>query len=68
MLNLTLVINCAATTALATAVFVMNDVALAAIALAYASGLLTSWASLYQVGVTTETPPSTSGHASSHVP
>ena len=68
MLNLTLGINCAATVALAASVVVMDGAALVAIALAYVSGLLTSLASRWQVGVAAEPPPSTSGHASSHVP
>jgi hypothetical protein len=54
MLNLTLVINCAATVALAASVVFMKDASLVAIALAYAAGLLTSWASRYQVGVTAD--------------
>ncbi len=68
MLNLTLVINCAATVSLAAAVVIMADATLVSIALAYASGLLTSWASRYQVGVTTKTPPLTSGHDAPDVP
>ena len=54
MLNLTLVINCAATVALAASVVFMEEASLVAIALAYAAGLLTSWASRYQVGVTAD--------------
>jgi hypothetical protein len=54
MLNLTLVINCAATVALAASVVFMKDAELAAIALAYTSGLLTSLASRYQVGVASD--------------
>lgn len=54
MLNLTLVINCAATLALAAAVVIMEDASLVAIALAYTAGLLTAWASRYQVGVTAD--------------
>jgi len=68
MLNLTLVINCTATVALAASVVAMEDAALVAIALAYVSGLLTSLASRWQVGVAAEPPLSTSGHASPHVP
>jgi len=51
MLNLTLVVNCAATVGLATAVVLVRDTALVALALAYVSGLLTAWASRYQVGL-----------------
>jgi hypothetical protein len=68
MLNLTLVINCAATVSLAAAVVVINDATLVSIGLAYTSGLLTSWASRYQVGFTAETPPSTGGQDAPDVP
>ena len=64
MLNLTLVINCAATVALAASVVFMKEAELVAIALAYAAGLLTSLASRYQVGVSSDD----SGHASHDVP
>lgn len=68
MLNLTLVINCAATVALAASVVVMMDAALVAIALAYAAGLASALASRYQVDVSTEAPASTSGQAAPDVP
>ena len=68
MLNLTLVINCASTIALAASVVVMNDAALGAIALAYASGLLTSLASRYEVHVIKDTPSSTGGQDAPDVP
>ena len=68
MLNLTLVINCAATVALAASVVVMMDSALIAIALASAAGLASALSSRYQVGVALETPTSTSGHAAPDVP
>ena len=68
MLNLTLTINISAAVALAASVVIVQDSALAAIALAYASGLLTSWASRYQLGVAAETQSSTSGQSAPHVP
>ena len=68
MLNLTLVINCASTIALAASVVVMNDAALGAIAQAYASGLQTSLASRYEVHVIKDTPSSTGGQDAPDVP
>jgi hypothetical protein len=51
MLNVTLAVNCLSTLALATAVVLINDLPLVSLGLAYASGLLTSFASRYDVRV-----------------
>ena len=51
MLNVTLVVNCLSTLALAAAVVLIADLPLVSLGLAYASGLLTSFASRYDVRV-----------------
>ena len=51
MLNVTLAVNCLSTLALATAVVLINDLPLVSLGLAYASGLLPSFASRYDVRV-----------------
>jgi O-antigen/teichoic acid export membrane protein len=51
MVNLTLLVNCISTLALATAVVLIQDLPLVSLGLAYASGLLTSFASRYDVRV-----------------
>ena len=51
MLNVTLAVNCLSTLALAPAVVLINDLPLVSLGLAYASGLLTSFASRYDVRV-----------------
>ena len=50
MLNLTLIVNCAATIGLADAV-VLGEETLVSIGLAYVSGLLTAFASRYHVAL-----------------
>jgi hypothetical protein len=51
MVNLTLLVNCLSTLSLAAAVVLIADLPLVSIGLAYASGLLTSFASRYDVRV-----------------